>query len=232
MASSRPSYGETWVYESIVGALPGVELSEAQAVGIQFAVFELAVVVLAWAYDLWSAVPAGTVAVGVAAVGSVVMLRMGASIRRLDVPDAYRHLLFGSSIEVVLGIFAFVAFLTYLLVVDPRHGTTLLEALFGPRLPPAAIYLVLLVVWDLCYRIGTSWWAAVVGLWGAFRFEFDSGTARALPQLYGQNALFGLLQAGLLPFVGDRPLLVVAIGGHVAAVTAVSAAAFAVVTRK
>ena len=33
--SVRPQYGETWVYESIVGALPGVDLSEAQAVAIQ-----------------------------------------------------------------------------------------------------------------------------------------------------------------------------------------------------
>ena len=226
MGRQRPSYGETWVYESIVGALPGVDLSEAQAVGVQFVLFVAAILALAWAYDLWAAFPAGTAAVAVAAAGSVVMLRMGSTVRRLDLPDRYGLLLFGTSIEVVLGVLAFVAFLTYLLVVDPRRGTTLLTSLFGPAPPAPAVAVALLVIWDLCYRIGTSWWAAVVGLWASLRARFDAPTARELGRLYRLNALFGLVQAGLLPFVSDRPLLLLAVGGHIVAVTSVSAAAY------
>jgi hypothetical protein len=225
------NYGETWVYESIVGALPGVSLSELQAILLQVAIFEVALLVLAWAYDLWTAVPAGTVAVGVAAVGSLAMLRLGEGLRSLSVPEAYPRLLFGSSIEVVLGVLAFVALVTHLFVFDPRGGgVPLLASLFGPEPPVVVVYLTLLVLWDLCYRIGTSWWAAVVSLWRAWRYTFDPVTARRLRRLDLINVGFAVAQAGMLPFVRDEPVLLVAVGGHVLAVTLVSAAA-AVATR-
>jgi hypothetical protein len=224
-------YGQTWVYESIVGALPGVRLSELQAILLQVAVFEVTLLVLAWAYDLWSAVPAGTVAVGVAAVGSLAMLRLGEGLRSQSVPEAYPRLLFGSSIEVVLGVLAFVALVTHLFVFDPRGGgTPLLESLFGPDPPVVVVYLTLLVLWDLCYRIGTSWWAAVVSLWRAWRYTFDPVTARRLRRLDLVNVGFAVAQAGMLPFVRDEPVLLVAVGGHIIAVTVVSAVA-AVATR-
>ena len=41
------------------------------------------------------------------------------------------------------------------------------------------------------------------------------------------NLLFGLSQLALLPFVADRPVLLAAVGGHVVAVSVVSAAAAA-----
>lgn len=48
--------------------------------------------------------------------------------------------------------------------------------LFGPEPPVVVVYLTLLVLWDLCYRIGTSWWAVVVGLWEAIRYRFNGPT--------------------------------------------------------
>lgn len=92
------------------------------------------------------------------------MLRIGRAARTPGVPATYRRLLFDSSIEVALGTFAFVALVTYLFVHDPRQGTDLLSRLLGPRSPLLAVFLTLLVLWDLSYRIGTSWWAAVVAL--------------------------------------------------------------------
>jgi hypothetical protein len=225
----RPrEFGETWTYESIVGALPGVRLTDAEAIVLQVAVFEVGLLVLAWVYDLWAAVPAGTVAVVVAGVGSLAMLHMGASVRSLDLPEPYGRVLFGSSIEVVLSVLAFAALVTHLLVVDPaRGGTTLLERLFGRTLPAPAVYLALLVLWDLCYRIGTSWWVAVVSLWRSVRFSFDGGTAGALRRLDAVNVGFAVAQAALIPFLLGEPVLLAAVAGHIVAVTVVSAAAVA-----
>jgi len=221
-------YGDTWVYESIVGAIPGLDLTDGQAIAIQLVLFEVGVLTLAWVYGLWSAAIPGTVAVGVAAAGSGVMRQFGRGTRQLDLPDSYRHLLFGSSIETVLGILAFVGLVTHLFVFDPRVADVpLIASLFGPEPPVPAVFLTLLILWDLCYRIGTSWWAAVVALWRSSRYVFDAETARRLRRLDALNVVFGLTQLGMVPFVVDRPVLLVAVAGHVVAVTVVSLAALA-----
>jgi hypothetical protein len=226
-------YGETWVYESIVGALPGVALTRLQAVAIQFGLFEAAVLVLGAVYDLRAAAIAGTVAVAVAAVGSVAMLRIGATTRGLDTPEPYRRLLFGSGIEVVLAVLAFVALVTHLFVADPAAtDRPLLGTLFGPDPPVPVVYLTLLVLWDLCYRIGVAWWTAVVALWRSVRYRFDPRTAAGLRRTDATNVAFGLVQLALVPFLLDRPALLVAVGGHVVAVTVVSAVAFALVRKE
>ena len=217
-----PEYGETWVYESIVGALPGIDLSRPFAVGLQLALFEVGVLLLAWYYDLWTAAVAGTAAVLVAAVGSVEMLRIGSFARSAAVPESYRRLLFGSSIEVVLAVLAYVALVTHLFVFDPRSGTSLVETLFGPEPPVAVVYLTLLVLWDLCYRIGTGWWASVVALWRSARFRFDPETVRALRRVDLETMGFGFVQLLLVPFLLGHPVLLVALVGHVLAVTAVT----------
>jgi hypothetical protein len=223
-------YGETWVYESIVGALPGIELTDGQAVALQLGLFEVGIIVFAWVYDLWSAFVAGSVAIAIAAVGSVVMQTMGRTTRRLDLPESYNQMLFGSSIEVVLGVLAFVALVTHLFVFDPRQGgTPLLETFFGPEPPVVVVYFTLLVLWDLCYRIGTSWWAAVVAAWRSRRYVFDPTTASALRRVDAWNVLFGLSQLALVPFIADQPVLLAAVGGHVVAVSVVSAIAAATV---
>jgi hypothetical protein len=229
----RTEYGEAWVYESIVGALPGVDVSPWFAVGVQFVAFESAILLLAWYYGLWTGAVAGTVAVVLATVGSALMLRLGDRIRAVDAPAAYRHLLFGSSIEVVLGVFAFVALVTYLFVVDPaRAGTPLVEVMLGETPPPAAAFLTLLVLWDVTYRIGTGWWACVVGLWRSLTFSFDRETARELQRVDTLTLGFGLSQVVLVPFVLDRPTLLVAVAGHVLAVVSVSLAGIAVLERR
>ncbi|MDS0295979.1 DUF7530 family protein [Halogeometricum luteum] len=223
---SRTQFGETWVYESIVGALPGIDLTDGEAIALQLGLFEVFVVFFAWAYDLWQAVVPGTIAVGVAAVGSVVMLRMGRTTRETNLPDAYTRLLFGSSIEVVLGVLAFVALVTHLFVYDPLQGqTTLLESVFGRQPPVVVVYLTLLVLWDLCYRIGTSWWAAIVSVWGSWRYTVDPATARTLRIADGWNVVFGVAQVALVPFILDQPVMLLAVGGHVVAVTVVSTVA-------
>jgi len=229
-----PEYGETWVYESIVGAIPGLHLSPVSAVAVQFLLFEGAMLVLAAVYDLWSAVPAGTAAVGVAATGSYLMHALGSELRGLSIPSAYRRLLFGSSIEVVLGVLSFVALLTALLTRSARSGDpSLLVALLGPDLPAPAVYLALLVLWDLCYRIGTGWWASLVGLLRTVRHrsEFDARTRSRLLRTDLLTIGFALVQLGLVPFVRGRTLLVAAIVGHVVAVTVVSGASILLLRR-
>lgn len=215
--------GDAWVYESLVGVLPGVTASSRVAVALQFVGFEALVLALGLIYGRPLATLAGTVAVGVAAAGSAVMLRLGDRIRSLSTPPAYPRFLFGSGIEVVLGVLAFVAVVTHLFVYDPRVAEEpLLTALLGERPPLPAVYAALLIVWDLTYRIGTGWWAAVVACWRSYRFDYDRATAAALRRVDGLNALFGVFQLALLPFVWNRPILRFAVVGHVVAVLVVT----------
>jgi hypothetical protein len=221
---TEPEFGETWVYESIVGALPGVSLSPGMAVGLQFVGFELAVLVLAAIYGLREAAIAGTIAVAVAAAGSAAMLDLGDRVRDLDAPVPYRRLLFGSSIEVVLGLLAYVALLTYLFVFDPRDGASLFTELLGEDPPLLPAYLLLLISWDVCYRIGTGWWAAVAALYRSRRFTFDVATTAEFRRLDLRTAGFALVQVALLPPLLSHPPLAVAVGGHIIAVWVVIAA--------
>lgn len=216
-------YGETWVYESIVGAVPGVDIDDRVASVIQLLGFEAAILVVAAIYGVWAAIPAGTAAVAVAAAGSWFMLRYSHDSRTVTTPPAYNRVLFGSSIEVVLGVLAFVALNTYLFVYDPATSeVSLVTELFGPEPPAVAVAVALLVLWDVVYRIGTCWWASVASLWRALRFSFDPEVTRRLVVLDARNIAFAAVQLVLVPFVVDRPLLLGALCGHVLAVTAIS----------
>ena len=222
----RLDYGEAWAYESIIGALPGVDLSRGEAIAIQLLLFETAVLVLAWYYNLWNAALAGTAAVAVAGVGSIEMLRISRTARMNETPEPYRQLLFSSSIEVVLAVLSFIALITHLFIFDPRTGGRLVERLFGPDPPVLVVYLTLLVLWDLCYRIGTGWWASVVGLWRSVRFRFDPETAATLRRADRETLLFGVVQLVLVPFLLEHQVLLAALVGHVAAVVLVSGTSF------
>lgn len=219
----EPEYGETWVYESLVGAIPGLDLSDRQALVTQFVIFEALVLAVAAGYGLWSALPAATAAVAVAVAGSWLMLTFSRTVRGLQPPSAYRRLLFGSSIELALSVLAFVLFVTYLFVVDPQQaGPSLLTDLLGGTPPAVAVVLLLLVCWDVIYRIGACWWATVVGLWRATHFRFDDETTHQLIRLDKLNIVFAGVQVVLVPFVLDHPLLVAALVGHLIAVVAVA----------
>lgn len=216
-------YSDSWVYEGIVGALPGIDLQPHVAIALQFLLFESAVIALAVVYNLPAAGVAGTVAVIVATAGSAELLRIGRRIRNADVPDAYRQLLFGSNIEVVLSVLAFVALVTHLFVFDVQQSeTTLIETLLGVDPPVLGVYLMLLILWDVCYRIGAGWWASVAALWRSARYEFDAETRRALVRADAEIILFGLVQTAFLPFLTDQPILFVVVAGHVGAVCLVT----------
>ncbi|MDY6819257.1 MAG: hypothetical protein SVG88_11395 [Halobacteriales archaeon] len=217
-------FGDAWVYESIVGALPWIDLSDRMAVVLQFLLFEFGIVVLAWIYDLWMAALAGSVAVLVATIGSAFMLNLGNQIRGLQAPESYRRLLFGSSIEVVLSLLAYVGLLTYLFVYDPRTGGSLLTELLGERPPLPVVYLMLLILWDVCYRIGTGWWAAVAALFRSLQYRFDTDVTAGYRRIDRRNAGFAVVQLSLVPLVWGYPLLVGALVGHVIAVLVVVAA--------
>lgn len=242
-------FGQTWVYESIVSALPGANLAGGAAIALQLFVFEAALLVVAAAYGLWNAVLPGTAAIVVAAAGSFFMLKMGDTNRSLRVHGQYFRLLFGSSIEVVLAVLAFIALVTHLFVYDPAYvgqwplaellpvavpqaDVPLVTALFGEEPPVVAVYLALLVLWDLCYRIGASWWVAVVSLYRELRLPRAASAGHAFRRLDALNVVFASVQVVLLPFILDRPVLLVAVGGHIVAVASVSGAAVALSLRR
>jgi len=214
-------YGETWVYESLVGGIPGLNISRTLAVALQFAIFEVGVVGLGWYYGTWDAVAAGTVAVVIAAIGSVEMHRLGAKNRLLGTPPEHKRLLFGSSIEIVLGVLAFIALVTYLFAWDG----SLIDRLFGADPPIPVVYLTLLVLWDLTYRIGTSWWSAVVALWRAVHVDLSPDERATVRRLDAENIGFSVIQLALVPFLLTEPVLLGAVVGHVIAVALVCGAA-------
>jgi hypothetical protein len=217
-----------WVYESIVEAVPGVELSTRAALLVQFGGFEVLVLGLAVLYDLpFAAIVAGTVAVGVATVGSAAMTAIADAVRTAEAPPAYRRALLGTRIELVLGLLAYVALLTYLFVVDPRSAPVLLVDLVGDPLPAPVAYVLLLLLWDLCYRIGAAWWASVVALWRAWQWSFRGEAARAVRRADLATMGFGVLQLALVPFVLSQPPLTVVLVGHVLAVLVVTTGALA-----
>jgi hypothetical protein len=215
-------YGEAWVYESLVGAIPGLSLPDRLAVVLQFVVFETAVLGLAFVYALPRAVLPATVAVGVAAVGSWFMLDIASRARRLDLPPTYRRLLFASNVEVLLGVVAYAALVTYLVAVDAATPS-LVASLLGESPPALAVFLLLLVAWDVCYRIGTGWWTAVVTLYATVRYPSSAPTG--VRSVAGRTIAFALVQVALVPFLLDHPLLAVAVAGHVVAVWVVLALA-------
>jgi hypothetical protein len=217
------NYGETWVYESLVGGIPGLGVSRRLAVALQFLIFQVGVLAFGWYYGLWDAVVAGTVAVLVAAIGSVEMHRLGEANRRLSTPPEHKRLLFGSSIEIVLGVLAFIALLTYMIA----WNGTLIDRLFGSNPPIPVVYLTLLILWDLTYRIGTSWWSAVVALWRAINVDLTPSEASRVKRLDAENIGFSAIQLALVPFLIGEPILLGAVVGHVLAVAIVCSAAIA-----
>ncbi len=231
MTEKQIEFGEAWVYESIVAALPGIDLSRPVAITIQLGFFEVGILLAAWYYDLWSAVIPGTAAILVAAIGSVEMLRISTLVRGQAMPETYRRLLFGSGVEVVLSVLAFVAIVTHLFVFDDQR---LITRLMGPQPPIAIVYLLLLILWDVCYRIGTGWWTSVTALWRSWRYytQFDARTARALRRADVENVTFGALQLLLLPFLPQQPVLATALVSHVAAVGVVTGASILLLTRR
>ena len=223
--ASRP-VREAWVYESIVGTLPGVEVGTWTAHALQFVGFEVAVVATWLVYDLpTSALVAGTAVVAVASAGSVAMVTIADAVRTGEEPRRYRRLVLGSRFELVLGLVAFLALVTYLFVVDPRQAPVLLDSLLGPTPPALAVFLLLLLCWDVCYRIGTAWWAGVTGLWRTVAFPAEPRQRRLRERIDRATLAFGGLQLSLVPFVLDHPLLLGALSGHVAAVGLVSGTA-------
>jgi hypothetical protein len=210
-----------------VGAVPGIEVGTWAALALQVLGFEATVVLLGLGYGLpGRALVAGTVVVAVASAGSVAMVEIAAAARSEGAPGSrYRRLLLGSRVELVLGLLAFLGLITYLFVVDPRSEPVLLASLLGPEPPAPAVYLLLLLLWDVSYRIGAAWWASVTACW---RTVGTPPAARGSPARWRSDRAtlaFGVLQLGLLPLVAAHPLLLMAIGGHVAAVVVVSGCA-------
>lgn len=215
---------ESWTYETIVTSIPGVGVSNTVGYAVQLFGFAAAVVVLWLAYGLPTRVLwIGLTVVAVATLGSGEMIYISDVVRSADASERYRRLLFNSQIELVMGLVAFFIFVVYLFVVNPRADGGLLEYLLGDRPPALVVFTMLVLVWDVCYRIGTAWWAAVCGLWRAIVETPTAATRRPYRWLDLVILLFSVSQLVLLWVVsGDRFLTAVLVG-HVGAVTVVTA---------
>ncbi|MDX1744990.1 MAG: hypothetical protein R3324_03555 [Halobacteriales archaeon] len=219
-----------WAYVSIVSVLPGLSLDVRLALLVQFLLFEGGAVVLSLWYGRLGVLPAATAAILVTTAGSGLMLALSQRIRALDPPSRYRELLFESSIDVLLGVVAFLLLLTYLLVEPWGPSAGFLERLIGEPLPVPMVFFALVILWDLCYRIGTGWWAGLTGLWRSLRLRDTIGTrARtAYARADALTVVFASLQLLLVPFLMADRLLAIALVGHVVAVLLVAAASIVV----
>lgn len=222
------SIGESeWTFESIIRSVPGINVSRYLALAVQLLGFEAAVVLLAIWYDLPNAAVIGTVAVVVSFVGSVFMLGLSAAIRRANGPTPYRHLLFGSRMDILLGLIAFFLLLVYVFIYDPRTGgETLLNAVLGEQPPLVFAFVFLVIGWDVTYRIGVGWWASVVGFWRTYRFgmELSLESRARYRQIDAATTVFAASQLLFVPFLSGHPLLQIALVGHAVAVLLVSGA--------
>lgn len=220
--------GRGWVYEHIVSAIPGASLSTRWAIALQFLGFEAVVLGLVWLYELpQAAALAGTAAVIVATAGSAAMVAVGSAVREADPSPGYERMLFGSNIEVVLGVVSYAALSTYFLVGWTGQEPGLLQDVLGASPPAPAVFVAFLLAWDVCYRIGVGWWASLVGCWRSLRGHYAPGSTAALRRADGLTIGFAVVQLVLVPVVAREPLLALAILGHVAAVVAVSGASLA-----
>lgn len=222
-----------WAYVSLLSAIPGVDVGPRAALLVQLVLFEALAIVIAVGYDRLEALPLATAAIVVATAGSALMLALSARIRSLSPPDVYRQTVFHASIDVVMGLVAFIAFLTYLLVTASSPGGGLLGRLLGEPLPAIPVFFGLLLAWDVCYRIGTAWWVSSTGLWRTVAIDdaLDERTHRSYVRIELLAMAFALLQVGLVPFVWTDRLLAVAILGHVLAVLAVSTTTVVLIRR-
>ncbi|MFB6132710.1 MAG: hypothetical protein ABEJ44_04820 [Halanaeroarchaeum sp.] len=227
MSSDRPLGESEWAYESIVRSIPGINTSRTVAVAVQFIGFEAAILVLAAWYDLPGAAIAGTVAVIISVVGSLFMLVLSRAVRWEKAPSAYREQLFGSRIEVFLGLLAFFILVVYVFVYDPRQpGEALLTSVLGAYPPVVFVFLFLIIGWDVAYRIGVGWWTSVIGLWRSSRYGGElSPTLRAkFLRLDVATIGYAALQLLFVPILAGHPLLQFVVIGHTVAVALVSGA--------
>lgn len=224
MGEKRTTHRGGWAYVSLVSTLPGLSIDPRLALVIQLVVFEGVAVGLALWYDLWRALPVATVAIAIATAGSGLMGTLSARIRELSPPGPYRRLLFLSSVDIAMGLGAFIALVTYLLVQGNGPDGGFLVRYLGEPLPPLGVGFALLVSWDLSYRIGTAWWASITGLWRtfAFRSTFDRRTRTGYVRVEMLTIAFAGLHVFLVPFLWADQLLAVGVIGHVGAVVAVS----------
>lgn len=225
MPSGQSPAGGGWAYVSLASLVPGRSYDPAVALTGQFLGFTAVAVGLAAWYGRWELLPLATAAIAVSTAGSGLMVALDARVRALDPPPAYRRLLFDASLDVVMGLVAFIAFLTYLLLEASGPAPGFLGARLGEPLPALAVAFTLVVAWDLSYRIGTAWWAGLTGLWRtvAFGRELDRPARAGYVRTELLVAGFAALQLLLVPFLWPDRLLALLVLGHVAAVLAVSA---------
>jgi hypothetical protein len=227
-----PDPGDGWVYEHIVIAIPGVSVAPTQAIAMQFVGFEAVVLALAWVYDLPAAAVAGTAAVAVATAGSAAMVAIATTLRGADADRGYRRLLFGSNVEVVLGVLSYAALSTYLVVGADGVGSGFLQRVLGSEPPVPAVFVAFVLAWDVCYRIGVGWWASLVGCWRSLRTQYTASDVAAYRRADLLTVGFAAVQLVLVPVLVGEPLLSLAVVGHVAAVIVVSGVSLLALERR
>jgi len=219
-----PSGGGGWAYERLLGVLPGVSPRPTRALLGQFLAFETVAVLLAAWSGRWAAMPFATVAIAVAAIGSGLMLGLRRELQTNSLPPGYRRLLFDGSVDVLMGLVAYIGFLTSLLVDARGPDPTVLETVLDGPAPAPVVFFALVVAWDLLYRIGIGWWASITGLWRTIVYgpPRDPEARRAASRADRYTVAFASVQLLLVPFLWSHRLLATLLVAHVLAVLVVT----------
>lgn len=235
MNTDRPLGHSEWVYESIVRTVPGLGVSHRSTLAAQLVGFQVAVLGLAWYYGRPTAAVLGSVGVVVSVIGSTILLRLSAVVRTEGVPPRYRELLFGSGTDVVGGLLTFCLLLVYLLVYEPsRPGQPAITTVLGEQPPLLLTILLLLILWDVSYRIGVGLWASLVGLWRSIRYreQLPLAPRRALVRVDRLTIGLGATQLLFIPILTGYPHLMIALAGYALAVTVTSGASILLLSER
>jgi hypothetical protein len=213
-----------WLYEELLDRTPPFSaLPTKIRVPLQLALMEAVGLATAFYMSLpVKCVILGSLAITTVAIWSQIAIYIGPEIRSLRDPsspqerriiDKYKRTLFSRErYEVLIGLVIFSLVLYYLLF----SSNVPLSKWLGPSPHPVSILLIVLLLWDIAYRMGLSLWASLtsldrsIGLLRASVARFGLGYTsyrelNTLKRLDGINAAYLIGIIPILPICAEDP---------------------------
>jgi len=242
--------GEKWAYEIILENVPPFKwLPSRFRVLSQLLLMEILGMTIALLYGLpVRSIIFGSLAILAVIASSMLAVRIAPRIRSLrtpsaslerDVLDNYRVRIFSRNHhDVLLGLMIFTLVTLYLLT----FGNSNLSYWLGQEFPSSILLFVLLLLWDVSYRIGLGIWMSFLALYrstqflGASRRRLASGYTpyrelATLKRLDLNNVFFGLWPLSLLPLLSSDNILIFSVVGYAWLVSLLSVLSYLLMDR-
>ncbi|MFQ6061700.1 MAG: pyridoxamine 5'-phosphate oxidase family protein [Methanosarcinales archaeon] len=235
-----------WVYEEIVSRIPPFSLlSYKSSILLQLLLLLFIGLFIGYIYHLDSIVLLyGSIGIFVAVLWSLLILQLGPTLRKFRAPlnqkenallEQYKKILFHKNhYEMIPGIIIFVLLMLYLYVFHQYFSRrSMMESWFGEHPSPILLIFVMILLWDICYRMGLGIWTTTLSMWRSLnlkkmaekRTELEHTPyteLKHLKKLDINNMFFGIISLLLLPIIQDDYLLVLSILAFVIFITGTS----------